>query len=174
MAKKGQYFTMDAFMALFVITTGLLIVLSFGSYRPVSEQPQILSQEFVNVLAQSKIKQVNAPFISQQVAEGTITDTDNTILQQAYEYKFFFDSDVGGYNPTISNLSAQFLESVSQNLIPKQYNFEIIIDDDVVYNRGPGFENTDLLVSTKRLAFGVYDKTTEFWGPIIVEVRLWQ
>src|SRR3989338_3198354 len=184
MAKRGQYFTIDAFVALLVVTTGLVLVLAVNSYTPSSGQPERLSQEFVNVLAQTKIKELNNFFVMQQVRNGNITDFDNTILQQAYEFKRYFDSflvgcptatSCHGYEPSVhTNMSAEFLASVTPSLVPKQYSFEIIIDGDSVHGRGEGQDTTDLLISSKRIVFGVVNKSVEFWGPVTVEVRVWQ
>jgi len=176
MGKRGQYFTIDAFIALLVISIGLLLIFAVNSSVPDTAQPQVLSQGIVNLLGQTKIKEINNDFVQQQVRGGNITNTDNTLLQQAFEFKQFFDSNsVIGYDPQInSNLSAEFLESVTAALVPQQYNFEVRIDGDKIYGRGVGQDSTDLLVSSKQIAFGVINKSDELWGPVIVEVRVWQ
>jgi len=183
MAKRGQYFTIDAFIAMMVVVTGLILVFAISSYAPSSAQPELLSQEFVNTLAQTKIKEVNNPFVVQQVRGGNITNFDNTLLQQVYEFKRYFDSflvgcipaECHGYDPAVhTNMSAEFLASLTPNLVPEQYNFEIIVDGDTLHGRGAGRENTSLLISSKRIMFGVVNRSVEFWGPITVEVRVWQ
>ncbi len=183
MSKRGQYFTIDAFVAMLVVSTGLILVFAVSSYNPSSSQPEVLSQEFINTLAQTKIKEVNNPFLTQQLKANNITDPDNTLLQQAYEFKRYFDSNLDGacapnchgYDPVLyTDLSAQFLANVTQKLVPEQYNFEILLDTDVIYGRGTGQDTSDLLVSSKRIVFGTVNKSVHFWGPITAEVRVWQ
>ncbi len=164
MARRGQYFTIDAFVALAVIATGLILVFAVNNYVPYSSPPKALSQEFVNTLAQTRIKEVNNPFVIQQVKGGNITNTDNTILQQAYEFKRYYSPD----------LSAWFISNVSQNLIPAQFNFEVIVDGQMMHSRGSGKATSSMLVSSKKIVFGVVNRTAEFWGPVVVEVNVWQ
>ncbi len=164
MARRGQYFTIDAFVALAVVATGLILVFAVNNYSPYSNPPKILSQEFVNTLAQTRIKEVNNPFVIQQVRGGNITNPDNTILQQAYEFKKYYNS----------NLSTWFISNVTQNLIPAQFNFEVVVDGKMMYSRGSGKATSNMLVSSKKIVFGVVNRTTEFWGPVIVEVNVWQ
>src|SRR3989344_5768595 len=141
MAKRGQYFTIDAFIALSVIATGLILVFSVSSYAPYSKQPEILSQEFVNTLAQTRIKEINDPFVLQQIRGGNITNADNTILQQAYEFKHYYRY----------NFSTWLLSNVSRSIVPSQFNFDVLIDGDTVYGRGTGKEDSELVLSSKRI-----------------------
>jgi hypothetical protein len=187
MGKKGQYFTIDAFAAMLVIATGVILVFAMHAYAPSDTQQRIISQEFVNTLAQARVKEINNPFISQQIRGGNITNRDNTLLEQAYEFKRYFDSNpVVGYKPgpgpvppsppdktVLSNLSAEFLESVSLNLIPSQFRFSVIIDGDRIYGSGGGEDESAMLVSSKRIIFGAVNGSAEFWGPVTAEVRVW-
>lgn len=164
MAKGAQYFTLDAFIALIVVATGLMLVLAVSTYQPSSSQPQVLSQDFVKSLAQTKVREVNNPFVRQQIEAGNITNTDNTILQQAYEFRKYGRG----------NFSEWLLANVTQSLVPVQYNFQISFGGEAVLSRGQGQPTSDLLVSSKQLVFGVVNKSEEFWGPVTVEVRVWQ
>ncbi len=164
MAKRGQYFTIDAFVALAVIATGLILIFAVNTYSPYSGPTQIMSQDFVNTLAQIKIKEVNDPFVMQQVRGGNVTNVDNTFMQQAYEFKRYY-----GYS-----LSTWLISNVTQDLVPPQLNFDVVVDGDVMFGRGSGKDTSELLVSSKRIVFGVVNKTVEFWGPVVVEVNVWQ
>ncbi|MBI2137461.1 hypothetical protein HYU12_03000 [Candidatus Woesearchaeota archaeon] len=176
MEKRGQYYTIDAFIALFVIAAGLILALAFHSFGHSSIQPEALSQELLNTFAETRISEVNNGFVLRQTGNGNITNKDNTVLQQAYEFKQYFDSRPGvGYKPEqFSNLSAELLESVTGGTIPPQYSFEVIIDGDVVYTRGSGENESRILVSSKQIAFGALNRTQEFWGPVTAEVRVWE
>ncbi len=164
MARRGQYFTIDAFMALAVIATGLILIFAVKTYSPYSYPPKIISQEFVNTLAQTRIKEINDPFVIQQVRGGNIINTDNTLLQQAYEFKKYYSY----------NLSTWLISNVTRDVVPPQFNFDVVIDGDVMFGRGSGKDSSKMLVSSKRMVFGVVNKTVEFWGPVVVEVNVWQ
>ncbi|MBI2664280.1 hypothetical protein HYX10_02965 [Candidatus Woesearchaeota archaeon] len=184
MAKRGQYFTIDAFVAMLVVATGLVLVLALNTYQPSTAQPEVLSQEFVNTLAQVKIKEMNNPFVAQQLKGGNITNPDNTLLQQVYEYYSYFDSFLTGCSPsnpchgfdpvTYTNMSAELLASVAKDLVPAQYSYEILVDGVPLNSRGTGQQEAKVLISSKRIIFGIVNKSVEFWGPIVVEVRIWQ
>src|SRR3989338_8387306 len=137
MAKRGQYFTIDAFMALAVIATGLILIFAVNTYSPYSNPPRIMSQEFVNTLAQIRIKEVNDPFVVQQVRGGNITNPDNTFLQQAYEFKRYYSY----------NLSTWLISNVTQNIVPPQFNFDVVVDGDAMFRRGSGKDSSEMLVS---------------------------
>jgi len=164
MVKRGQYFTVDAFAAMLVIASGLILVFALNTYKPSTAQPELLSQEFVNVLMQTKIREINSPFIFAQTRANNITNTDNTILQQSYEFWKYG-------NP---NFATEMLSNVTQNLVPKQYKFQILMDGEAIYTKGEGQNETQLLVSSKRVLFGTIIPTMEFWGPVVAEVRVWQ
>ncbi len=164
MEKGGQYFTLDAFIALIVVAIGLILVFSVGSYQSSLAQPQIIAQDFVNSIAQTKIKEVNNAFVRQQIEGGNITNLDNTILQQAYEFK--------KYGRAI--FSSWLLGNVTENLVPEQYKYEVLFGGESVLSRGTGQSTTTLLISSKQIVFGVVNRSEEFWGPVSVEVRVWQ
>ena len=200
MSKRGQYFTIDAFIALVVISTGLLLVLAVNSYSPSAAQPEILAYGIVNSFVQHKVNDLNNPFLKEKITDGNITNPHNTILQQAYEFKegsTSFHADPG--------LARDMLDNLAPDLVPSQYGFEVRIgegDCDMIlpshsppvevrncpssthpphglftYTRptslGKWQNDTDLLISGKRIMFGT-NKDREFWGPVLVEVRVWQ
>ena len=180
MRKRGQYFIIDAFMALVVLSIGLVLFFAVGSYQPNPEHAQLLSYEIGNKLAQTRVRDLNYDFVREHVAGGNITNGDSTLMQQAFEFKHYHDSiSEGGnriYDPVRanSNLSARFLEIVT-GTEPSQFNFEIIIDGEVIYGQGSGDSSeAEVLISNRQMVFGALNKSGEFWGPVIAEVRVWQ
>jgi multisubunit Na+/H+ antiporter MnhB subunit len=164
MYRKGQFLTLDAFIALVVIAAGLVLVLTLHSYSPSLQTPALFSQDFVNTLSQAKIREVNNAYVMQQIRAGNITNTDNTLLQQVAEL-YYYDME---------SIASEMLVSVTSGIIPAQYNYDILLDGTTLASRGAGQADAELLVSTKRIVFGVVNRTVEFWGPSVVEVRLWQ
>ena len=205
MSKRGQYFTIDAFIALVVISTGLILVIAATSYSPSPRQPEDLAEELVSSFVEQKINEINNEFLKERIKAAHedppdkcgITNAHNTILQQAYEFKskcqsFNSPSCCIDQTDPPANL---LLQAVADDLIPKQYGFELLIydgSDPRIYYRLPALdptptppvsdidmvvsksqEETELLVSGKRLIFGKYDNK-QFWGPYDAEVRVWQ
>ena len=199
MSKRGQYFTIDAFIALVVISTGLLLVLAVNSYSPSAAQPEILAYGIVNSFVQHKVNDLNNPFLKEKITDGNITNPHNTILQQAYEFKQYHTFPDDG-----AVLTKKLLDNITPELIPVQYGFEVRIGEGTcaappdypaiptrlrivscnspldlpyTYSRptslGKWQNDTDLLISGKRLMFGT-NNDREFWGPVLVEVRVWQ
>ena len=180
MEKRGQYFIIDAFMALVVLSIGLVLFFATGYYQPSSEHVQSLSQEIGNKLAQTKVGDLNYDFVREHIADGNITNADNTLMQQAFEFKHYHDSVSEGdrriYDPVRanSNLSATFLEIVMRTE-PDQFNFDIIIDGESIYSRSSrDASESEVLISNRQMVFGSLNKSGEFWGPVIAEVRVWQ
>ena len=209
MSKRGQYFTIDAFIALVVISTGLILVIAATSYSPSPRQPEDLAEELVSSFVDQKINEINNEFLKERIKAAHddpsykcgITNAHNTILQQAYEFK----STCPPNSPPSCCTDEEdppanlLLKAVADDLIPKQYGFELRIYDGLpdprIYYRLPALdpdppqnpdidminmivsksqEETELLVSGKRLIFGKNDQTKEFWGPYDAEVRVWQ
>ena len=201
MSKRGQYFTIDAFIALVVISTGLLLVIAVNSSSPSAAQPEILAYEIVNSFVQHKVNDLNNPFLKEKITDGNITNPHNTILQQVYEFK-----NGSASFPPDPDLAKKMLDNLAPALVPSQYGFEVRIGEGncnmilfsyspppvevrncpstthpphgvFTYTRptslGKWQNDTDLLISGKRLVFGT-NKDREFWGPVLVEVRVWQ
>ena len=163
--KKAQYLTIDAFIASMIIAVTLVIVLAARTTLPYTSQSEAISKGLAESLSQVKLSELNNQLILDMSKNGIITSLDNTILQQATEFYF-----VGN-----THYAFELLRNVSQTLIPKQYSFAVIVNNDLIYNRTTRTENSSsVLVSSKKLIFGVVNKAALVYGPTIAEVRLWQ
>ena len=184
MSKRGQYFTIDAFIALIVIFTGLLLVLSATSYTPSLRQPEELSK-IIDSFVEKKINTINHEFLREKIRDGNITNPHNTIMQQAHEFylkctpprPFPDPADCDDVRFTGETPQEELMTEVAADIIPLQYGFQVLIDGNSIYERNTSLKkdqkNTDLLVSGKRIVFGT-DENKNFWGPVDVEVRVWQ
>lgn len=164
LAKRGQYVILDVFIALMMIAVGLLVILATRHSASYSKQPVIISQDIAASLASSKLKDLNNPMVLVMIANGTINDSDYTVLQQAAAFYVYGQKDSAGL--LIRNVSAQ--------LIPPQYSFEVRINDDLIYSRGSRKNQTQLLIASRKILFGVSKKTVEPWGPLVGEVAVWK
>lgn len=163
--KKAQYLTIDAFIASMIVAVTLVIVLAAHSTQPYTAQSELLSQGLAESLAGVKLNELNNQLVLTMSRNRTITNLDNTLLQQVTEFYV-----TGNRHPAF-----ELLRNVSQGLIPPQYSFQVLVNNDLIYNRTVRPENSSaVLVSSKRLIFGIVNRTVQFYGPTIAEVRVWQ
>jgi len=163
--KKAQYLTLDAFIGAMIVAVALVILLAARTNRPYTAQSELVSKGFSESLSEAKLSQLNNPLVILLIKNNTITNTDNTVLQQATEFYVIGEK----------YFAAELLKNVTSNLIPPQYSFKVVINNEVIYERSLTNENTSgVLVSSKKLMFGVINKTAVVYGPTIAEVRVWQ
>lgn len=179
MEKRGQYFTIDAFVGLLVLSTSVIVMLGYYQQTPAPEQSQIFSQNFISTLEQTRIRDINNPYVKQLIIRDAITNTENTIFQQTLIYNKE-NPEGGPYRYTVavgdkeSDLDSYFLSNLSDNIISPQFNYEIRIDGDFIVGRGEGQATAKVLISNKRVVFAQVDETGELLGPVIAEVRVWR
>jgi hypothetical protein len=164
MGKRGYFFTLDAFIAMGIITTGLVLVYLSQTLAPPTVQAEFLSQDVMETLASTQLFTLNNPYVDEHRTSRNITDLDNTILEQIGE--FYVTQQLGN----AQNLT----RNVTLNLIPPQYSFEIWFDGWLVHNRSYlHSDETPVLSASKTMVIGVINRTF-FWGPYTAEVYVWQ
>ena len=164
-ANKAQYLTIDAFIASMIVAVALVIVLAAKSAQPYTTQSELVSRGFTETLTSSKLSELNNPLIIILTKNGTINNVDNTVLQQATEFYF----------TERRRDATELVKNVTYGLIPPQYSFKLLINNDLIYERAVSNENTSaVLVSSKKLVFGVVNRTALVYGPTITEIRVWQ
>jgi hypothetical protein len=174
MKKRGYFFMLDATLALFVLVIGVFLVLSFMLEAPPPTQVGLIASDIMNFLSSTKIKELNNPYAGiggELWKQGTITDQENTLLQQAGGFYYMGKTD----------LAEKFLQNVSELIVPQEYVYEIWIDNSRVYPKNPDSshitskDKTNLLLTSQKLTFGIVNKTTsEIFGPYKAEVYAWQ
>ena len=172
--KKGYFFVLDAVLALFIIVIGVFLITSSYVNVPVSAQVSLLSDDLLNFLSVTKIKDINNPYAGiggQLWGQGMITDPENSLLQQAGEF----------YETNKLDVADQFIQSVSQGVIPQQFMYEVRMNSITLYPKTQTPEytksrsGTGLLLTSKKITFGTINRTTgEIWGPYKAEVFVWE
>lgn len=172
--KRGYFFTLDATLGLFVLVIGVFLVLSFNIEAPPPVQVGFIANDIMNFLSGTKIKDLNNPYAGiggELWKQELITDSENTLIQQAGEF----------YYRQREDLAEKFLQNVSEQVVPSQFRYEIWLENTRVYPRSPSLEhihskdNTSIMLTSKRLTFGLVNKTvSEVWGPYKAEVFAWQ
>jgi len=169
--KKGYFFIMDAFIAISVILLSLLLLFSFHSSQPYQLQGVYLSEDIMDIMATTKVFEINNDFVYSLFAAGAdnITNTDNTLLEQTGDF----------YLTNRAELAEIFVRNVTYSLVPEKYGCELIISNtthrfNVTINPGHSLQNeSELLFVSKKMVVGL-DENGSTWGPLVGEVRIWQ
>ena len=172
--KRGYFFVLDAALGLFILAIGAFLISSLYISSPEPSQVSLLSDDLLNFLSGTKIKDLNNPYAGiggQLWKDGNITNADNSLLQQIGE--FYYNGKYG--------LAEKFIQNASENVMPSQFRYEVWMDNKILYPLNPDSAHisskstTDILLTSKQLAFGVINKTSgTLWGPYKVEVFTWQ
>ena len=172
--KRGLFFTLDAVLGLTVLIIGIFLVTSSYVSVPQPVQVEILSDDLLDVLSNTKIRDLNNPYAGiggVLWSQGLITDADNSLLQQIGEL----------YAKNNLDTAEKFIQNVSKGIVPEQFRYEIWIDGTLLYPKTPSPEHiksktsTGLLLTSKKLTFGILNKTTsDVWGPYKAEVFVWE
>ena len=165
---------LDAVLGTIVIVIGVILITSSYVNVPKPTQAGLLSDDLLNFLSKTKIRDLNNPYAGiggDLWKQGLITDPDNTLLQQAGE--FYAKSNI--------TLAGKFIQNVSIGIMPQQFRYEVWMDSVTLYPQIKTPEHiksrnsTELLLTSKKITFGIMNKTTgNVWGPYKAEVFVWE
>ena len=172
--KRGYFFILDAVLGLSILVIGVILITSSYVKVPQPTQVGLLSDDLLNFLSNTKVKELNNPYAGiggQLWNQGVITDADNSLLQQIAEF----------YAANNLDIAEKFIQNVSIGIVPQQFRYEVWIDGTILYPKTPALEHiksrnsTELLLTSKKLTFGILNETTgNIWGPYKAEVFVWE
>jgi hypothetical protein len=168
--KRGYFFTIDAFVAISALVLCIIMILSIRSTKPYQVQSVYLSDDVLYMMSNTKLYELQNDYTRSLYKDGSITNMDNTVIEQAAIF----------YATGRDSLAKNFLLDVTNNVIPGKYGFQIRLyntSDAYEYTIYPGEalqSESRLLISSKKIVFGIVDETGNSWGPMTAEVRLWQ
>lgn len=174
-SKKGIYFTLEAVIALMVISIGfgiLLYIFVVSSKPPVSAvQTELYETVEIFNMNIENIANGSCSARSDFINDGNITDTTNTLFNQLGEFYYRYDELGCDYcDELLMQCIADFVDY--RNL--DEHNIQISIENTVWYrNSTIDPENATVLFPFKMLLFGIYNNS-EMWGAYSAEVRLWR
>lgn len=123
--KKGLFFIIDALLASAIILGGLLLITS----NYVSRQPNVhlnyLSQDLINSLSNYHLYEINNSYVQELIDNGNITNTDNTIIEQAGEF----------WAEGKNSIVYAFLGNITEGILPDNYGYGIWMDKEVLYKK---------------------------------------
>ena len=172
--KKGFFFILDAVLGLIIIIIGVFLISNSRVNVQPPTQVSLLSNDLLNFFSKTKIKDLNNPYAGiggELWNGGVITDQENSLLQQIGE---FYATNKGG-------IAESFVESVSKDIVPYQYRYEVWMNGDIIYPANPSpvhvqsKQSTKLLLTSKKITFGIVNGTlSKIWGPYTAEVFVWE
>jgi len=165
--KKAQFFTMDAVLAVSIIL--VTIVLMSSEYISERDESNIyfLSNDIMDVYSNLKVKDSINDYVKSLIANGSIVNINNTILEQIGEF----------WSENRSGLASRFVVNITRDHIRDIFGFSVLVDEEVIYADNKSINNQ--LISSKRIISGItsdnVDKTIpKLWGPAVIEVRVWE
>ena len=117
------------------------------------------------------VKEINNEYINSLILDGTIVDTNATVVKQIAE--FWSSNDMVKASKSASN--------VTEPWVPSTIGMGMWINNELIYKRDMPLKKS--LVTSKRMATGIAkggqssetrQSPPTLWGPAIVEVRLWE
>jgi len=173
MNRKSYFFTLDAMMSLGILILGFTLIFSSYTNIPSNLQTSISSKDLLNFLDGTEIEELNNPYAGiggTLWQQGYINTKDNSLLQQIGE--FYFSNNI--------IIAERFIANVTENLIPKQFKFEFWIDGNLLYPSSPTQQHiysknsTNILLTSRKITYGIINDTAILFGPYEAEVLVWQ
>ena len=141
--KKAIFFTIDSLLASGIIIVSILLVSNFYISEHNEVNVNYASQDLVRVFSSLTIGEVRNDYAKNLIASGQITNPNNTLIEQIGQ--FWSENNV--------ELAKNLTINLTEAIIPKNYGFSIIIDDEVIYSRNIPLKKA--LVSSRRLISGI-------------------
>ncbi|NOZ80931.1 MAG: hypothetical protein GXP63_04620 [DPANN group archaeon] len=163
MRKKGYFFTIDAFIAMGILSIGLLLVISFRTDTSADLQTTFYSNDINNLFTSTELYTLNNRYIDRLHDDGNITNMRYTVLEQVGEFWFRNKTDLG----------RTLIVNLSYGNVGKAFSFAVLIENETIYNSSDDSATAADLFSSKKIISGVYNDTV-LWGPYKAEVRVWR
>jgi len=170
--KKGIYFTIDSIIAGGIILSVIILTSFFYIIEQQNVQLNFLSYDIITILSTLTVEEINNEYVNSLIGDGTITDPKRTVLEQVSI--FWAQDEIIKANKTIRN--------ITYLLISNKTGFGLFINNESVYNKNNPIKKS--LISSKTYISGInkgqatFPKTREnlptLWGPVVVEVRIWE
>jgi hypothetical protein len=141
--KRAIYYTMDALLAGFLLIGAILMMMHQPSLEKKLEQKIFISQDILNAISEMKIYELNNSFITAQVANGNITDTNITIIEQAGYF----------WTRNYTSKAIILLEYVLNDSLPENHGITIALANDTLMFKNLSSKKT--LVTSNRMISGV-------------------
>ncbi len=171
MGKRGYFFMMDAFLGIAIMLASAAYFYSIHYYEQPKGQLNLLTENMMGFLADSKVVGINNNYRDTLIANGNITNAENTIIEQVNEFEYR-EKRMGC--AFCFNLSRNLLANLTHGVVEDRYNYQISLNGRVVYEKVllPESASTVTLKSS-RLVYTLINGS-EMYGPSYAELAVWQ
>lgn len=146
--KKGNYFTMDAFMASLLLMTGLLIINAIPADDQSILSQDTITKDLLNTISLVKVSEMQDPIVQEWITNGTIERQNNSILVQSGEFWASNQTSKASY------LLNTFLNSSFTG--NELYNIRLTMAGDTIYsNNNTPIELSNNIITSRRMVTGV-------------------
>ena len=149
--KKAYFFTIDAIIALGIII--LSLALASFHYQSKAQTPNmnLLAEDIITTFAFLNINDTTNSYVAELIANGTIKDLNNSVLEQIGEF----------WAENKTQEAQDMIENLTYGLVPSIYGFGFWIDKDVIFIRNATSSSGSLITSKKMISGFEKDKPTE-------------
>lgn len=188
-----MFFTIDVFIAMSVLLIGVFVFFAYYSYEVPKAQAVSYTSDIQGLFATTTIADLNPyalPYVKRYLEDHNITRKENTIFTQIAEFYYRYTK---GCSYCLNESIVNFTTDISKKMITEQYAMKILLYPDPLaydpydpstslelftWSGASSLSKTDenkakTLFSSKTIVSGLYNDT-EFYGPYIIEVRVWQ
>jgi hypothetical protein len=138
---KGIIFTLDALLAALLLIGGILLIAQIAEYDSDTTQLSSAGQDVMLALSSLRMYELQDPWISARIADGTITDANITVLEQI------------GYFWALGQIAeAERLSEILLNDSYVEYGFRISVDDVPIYARNTTKNGDDVVVASRMVS----------------------
>jgi hypothetical protein len=139
--RKGVFFSLDALVALSLIFLSVLIIYPIVTMQ---ESENFVQDDLIKILSSMKIGETNDAFVQALIANGTITNTNNSVLEQIGE---FYVADVD---------TARALAKTMISTISEKENIGIWYGNTLLASRNiSSFEDSENVVIGRQSISGI-------------------
>ncbi len=169
---------MDGILAILVLITGFVIMVSFFKYAPTKQQSEFFSVDIMDLFSNTKISELSDDYAGASgflVYNGNITNLENSVLAQTAE--FYYRNQTSGKDMT--GIIHSFLEHISKKLVPSGFNFMLKLDNKIMYQQSTiPIQKADVIIPSRKIVYAVMNNTelagAVFVGPYVAEVLTWK
>lgn len=144
LGKKAIYHSMDAILAGLLLLGVAVFLLQTPFYEQKIEQKSFITEDMLSILSELKVDEVNHPFITQEINNGNITNTQNSILEQMGE---FWALNYSAKSQTLFEIV--FNDSIPDTLTSVQIN----IEQDTIFSNN--ISDQQDIVTGRRMISGI-------------------
>lgn len=141
--KKAVFFTIDSLLASGIVILAILLVSNFYSVEKQRAGVNYASQDLVRVFSTMTVGEVNNDYAKFLIANGYITNTNSTILEQIGDFWASGNTD----------LARNLTKNLTESIFPAEFGYSVLVNGEEIYSRSLPIKLA--LVSSQQMISGI-------------------